>query len=67
MVTTLPAHFETALHQSLHGSEFRFVNIARWESEAAFNAAIASDGFRESAVGLRWPMHPALYQVVRTG
>jgi len=31
---TLPAHVETALHQSLHDSQFRSVNIARWESEA---------------------------------
>jgi heme oxygenase (mycobilin-producing) len=64
---TLPAHIETALHQSLHDGEFRFVNIARWESEEAFNAAIGSEGFRDSAVDLRWPMHPALYEVVRTG
>jgi heme-degrading monooxygenase HmoA len=64
---TLPAHIETALHQSLHEGRFRFVNIAHWSSEGEFNAAIGSEGFRASASGLRWPMHPALYQVVRTG
>jgi hypothetical protein len=32
-----------------------------------FNAAVGSQGFREAASDLRWPFHPALYQVVRTG
>ena len=63
---TLPAHLETALHQSLHDERFRFVNIAQWTSEQDFNAAVRSQGFRESAAELRWPMSPALYQIVRT-
>ena len=62
-----PAHIETALHQSLHDERFRFVNVAQWASEEAFNAAVRSRGFRESASELRWPMSPALYRVVRTG
>jgi heme-degrading monooxygenase HmoA len=62
-----PAHIETALHQSLHDGQFRFVNIAHWTSEEEFNAALGSQGFREAAVDLHWPMHPALYRVVRTG
>jgi heme-degrading monooxygenase HmoA len=64
---TFPAHIETALHQSLHDAQFRFVNIAHWTSEDEFSAAAASQGFRETASDLRWPFHPALYQVVRTG
>ena len=64
---TFPAHIETALHQSLHDAQFRFVNIAHWTSEAEFNAAVGSQGFRAAASGLRWPFHPALYQVVSTG
>jgi heme-degrading monooxygenase HmoA len=64
---TLPAHIDTALHQSLHDARFRFVNIAHWTSEDEFNAAIGSQGFREAASGLRWPFSPALYQVARTG
>lgn len=63
----LPAHLDTALHQSLHDGQFRFVNIAHWTSEEEFNEAIGSRGFQESASDLRWPMHPALYEVVRTG
>lgn len=61
------AHMDTALHQSLHDGEFRFVNIAHWESEEEFNEAIGSEGFREAAADFRWPMHPALYRIVRTG
>ena len=64
---TYAAHIETALHQSLHDERFRFVNIAQWTSEAEFNAAIRSQGFQDAASELRWPMYPALYQVVRTG
>jgi len=63
----LPAHIETALHQSLHDGRFRFVNIAQWTSEDEFNDAIRSQEFREAATDLRWPMSPALYRVVRTG
>jgi heme oxygenase (mycobilin-producing) len=63
----LPAHIEAALHQSLQDGRFRFVNIAQWTSENEFNAAINSQGFAEAASELRWPMYPALYQVVRTG
>jgi len=64
---TSPAHIETALHQSLHDDRFRFVNIAHWTSEDEFNTAVGSQGFRQAASGLRWPMYPALYRVVRTG
>jgi len=58
---------DAALHQSLHDTRFRFVNIAQWTSEEEFNAAVSGDGFREAAADLRWPFSPALYQVVRTG
>jgi len=64
---TFPAHIETALHQSLHDTQFRFVNVAHWTSEDEFSAAISSPGFRESASDLRWPSHPSLYRVVSTG
>ena len=64
---TFPAHIETALHQSLQDARFRFVNIAHWTSENEFNAAVGSRGFQEAASDLRWPMNPALYQVVSTG
>jgi len=64
---TFSAHIETALHQSRHDTQFRFVNIAQWTSEDEFNAAVGSQGFRDAASDLRRPFHPALYQVVRAG
>jgi heme-degrading monooxygenase HmoA len=63
----LPAHIETALHQSLHDTRFRFVNVAQWASEEEFTAAISSHGFQEASSDLRWPSSPALYRVARTG
>ena len=63
---TFSAHIETALHQSLHDTRFRFVNIAQWTSEDDFNAAVGSAGsgspHRDCA-----GRPPALYQVVSTG
>jgi heme-degrading monooxygenase HmoA len=47
---TFPAHIETALHQSLHDTQFRFVNIAHWTSEDEFNAAVGSQGFRGGGI-----------------
>jgi heme-degrading monooxygenase HmoA len=64
---TFPAHIETALHHSLHDAQFRLVNIAHWTTEEEFNAAVGSQGFLDASSGLRWPFHPALYQVVRPG
>ena len=64
---TFPAHIETALHRSLHDTQFRFVNVAHWASEDEFLAALSSPGFRESASDLRWTSHPSLYEVVSTG
>jgi len=43
------------------------VRSPQWTSEDEFDDAIRSQGFREAAADLRWPMSPALYRVVRTG
>lgn len=65
---TQPGYIETALHQALTpGADFLFVNIARWETPEAFQAAIGSAGMRDAAAGLAgYPPHPSLYRVVRT-
>jgi heme-degrading monooxygenase HmoA len=59
---------DTALHQAVTpGTDFQFVNIARWRSAEDFQAATQSPGFQESAAGLGgYRPHPALYRVVRT-
>ena len=65
---TQPGYVDTALHQALSPeADFRFVNIAHWETADAFQAALQSPGFREVAQGLaEFRAHPALYRVVRS-
>ena len=64
---TYPAHLNTSLHQAISpGADFQFINIAHWSSAEEFAKAIQSEGFSQSAAGLRWPFHPTLYRVVRT-
>jgi heme-degrading monooxygenase HmoA len=55
------AYLETALHQSLAPeARFRFVNIGRYRSPAAFTAAVSDPEFPGGRI--RHPAHPALYQ-----
>ena len=57
-------YISTALHQSLSpDATFRFVNVARWESPAAFQRAVNSPEFPGS--GIRFKAHPSLYRIVR--
>jgi heme oxygenase (mycobilin-producing) len=65
---TQPGYLGTALHEAVvPGSEFRFVNVARWRTTDEFRAATASDGFRAAAAGLAgFQSHPGLYRVART-
>ena len=65
---TQPGYVDTALHRSLSpDADFRFVNVARWESAQHFQAAMQSAGFRHAAQGLAsYRPHPALYEVIRT-
>jgi heme-degrading monooxygenase HmoA len=60
-----PGYHGTRLHRSLGRADFRFVNIARWESAPAFGQAVEQPAFREIAAGMGFPAHPALYEVVR--
>lgn len=44
-----PGFGSTTLHQALApDADFRFVNVARWESAEAFRAAVAQTGFKEA-------------------
>jgi hypothetical protein len=57
---------DTALHRSLGpDADFRFVNVARWESPQAFMAAVRDPGFREATASMPYRSHPSLYEVVR--
>jgi len=63
-LSTQQGYISTRLHQSLSPSaDFRFVNVARWQSPQAFQAATAQPGFTSAPVP--FPRHASLYQVVR--
>jgi heme oxygenase (mycobilin-producing) len=54
----------TRLHRSLSpDADFRFVNVALWESEQAFRDATSQPEFTSAPVPFRF--HASLYQVVR--
>ena len=59
-----PGFIHTRLHRALAGS--RFINVAEWESQEAFAAALTSPEFREAVAPLRQlgQESPALYEVV---
>jgi heme-degrading monooxygenase HmoA len=63
-----PGYVDTALHRAVApGVDFRFVNVARWESAEHFQEAISSEGFEDASKALsEYSAHPGLYEVVRT-
>jgi heme-degrading monooxygenase HmoA len=61
-----PGYLATWLHRSLSPeADFRFVNIGRYQSPQAFQAAVGQPGFREAAAAIQHRAHPSLYRVVR--
>src|SRR6266567_1116737 len=59
-------YVDTALHRSpAPDAEFRFVNIAAWPSEEAFQAAIDDSGFLKVTAEFPGHAHPSLYEVIR--
>ena len=60
-------YLEHKLHRSLQAdAQFRFINVARWASQADFDAA-HDDGFRALVTQDAWApfrSRPALYEVV---
>jgi len=55
-------YVSTRLHRSLApDAEFRFVNVARWQSAQAFRIATSQPEFRAAASPYRF--HAALYEV----
>jgi heme oxygenase (mycobilin-producing) len=57
-------YLATWLHRSLSpDADFRFVNVAVWESAQAFREATSQPEFRNAPVPFRF--HASLYEVVR--
>jgi heme-degrading monooxygenase HmoA len=56
-------YLSSRLHRSLSpAADFRFVNVALWESEEAFRAATGRPEFKSAAVP--YAFHTSLYEVV---
>jgi heme-degrading monooxygenase HmoA len=61
---TQEGYLSTRLHRSIApNADFRYVNVALWESADAFRAATAQPGFREANIPFKF--HASLYDVVR--
>ncbi|MGI9121117.1 MAG: antibiotic biosynthesis monooxygenase family protein [Acidimicrobiales bacterium] len=65
---TQPGYVGNTLHEAVSANpDFRFVNIARWKSVDDFRAATQSSTFYEASGWLEaYPIHPAVYDVVRS-
>jgi heme oxygenase (mycobilin-producing) len=63
-LATQEGYVSTSLHRSLSPTaDFRFINVAVWQSPQAFQAALSQPGFRNAPVP--FPSHASLYEVVR--
>ncbi|MEM7072811.1 MAG: antibiotic biosynthesis monooxygenase family protein [Pseudomonadota bacterium] len=64
---TQPGYIATELHQSLApDARFRLINVAKWESHAAFMAAISKMRTQANLPRIEGVIaNPALYSVVR--
>jgi heme-degrading monooxygenase HmoA len=63
-ISTQEGYLSTTLHRSLSPTaDFRYVNVALWESEQAFRDATSQPEFRNAPVP--FPFHASLYEVVR--
>ena len=60
-----PGFRSTRLHVTLsEQAQFRYVNVAEWESPAAFQRAVGQDAFRAVAGAIAFAeAHPSLYRV----
>jgi heme oxygenase (mycobilin-producing) len=64
LLSAQKGYISTRLHRSLRpDADFRFVNVARWDSPQAFQAAMSQLGSGEASVPFRF--HASLYEVVR--
>jgi heme-degrading monooxygenase HmoA len=59
-----PGYLGTRLHRSAAAADFRFVNVARWSSPLMFARAVGRPEVQQTAHGLPFASHPALYTVV---
>ncbi|MEY2398105.1 MAG: hypothetical protein QOJ00_1279 [Actinomycetota bacterium] len=63
-----PGFLSLRLHRAVNaGAEYRYVNVARWESDAAYRAPHGSEELRALVLQEGWmefPSSPMLYEVM---
>src|SRR5438477_12945113 len=58
-----PGYRSSQLHKSVElGADFRYVNVAVWDSEDAFRAATSRPEFRD--ITMDYPLHSSVSEVV---
>ena len=62
-----PGYLATRLHRSLDPrAGFRYINVAEWETPAAFQSAVDHPEFVKLRNETPFAHHPSLYEVIRT-
>jgi heme-degrading monooxygenase HmoA len=62
----MPGYLATRLHRSLSwDADFRFVNVGRYQSPQAFQAAVRHADFQRAAAAIPYRAHPGLYEAIR--
>jgi heme-degrading monooxygenase HmoA len=60
-----PGFISTRLHASLDPrAEFRYVNVAIWQSPQDFQQEVGSEQFRQLGRQIPFRSHPALYRLI---
>ncbi|MGH1365990.1 MAG: antibiotic biosynthesis monooxygenase family protein [Calditrichia bacterium] len=57
-------YIDTALHQSISETAFRFINVAVWASAKDFQTAVSNEEFRQIGGKIPYTAYPSLYKVI---
>ena len=62
-----PGYLSTALHRSLDPTaQFRYINVAHWESAQDFSAALNNPEFEAYRNAVPFTRYPSVYEVIVT-
>jgi heme oxygenase (mycobilin-producing) len=62
-----PGYLSTALHRSLDPTaQFRYINVAHWESAQDFSAALNNPEFVAYRNAVPFTHYPSVYEVIAT-
>ncbi len=66
-LSTQPGFIRSKLHRAASpDARFRFINVAEWETPAAFRAAVSHPEFVKLRDETPFSHYPSLFEVVRT-